>query len=149
MTGPLTWDFEHSLRAHASRERVWALWTDVSGWPSWNPGVARAELDGPLAEGATGNVRGAGGPASKLTVLAIEPDRRFVTETSERFMRLRFEHELADADGSQLLLTHRVRMTGLATPLMRRTVGPRLERSIPAALAALVELAATAPTDAA
>ena len=113
------------------------------------PGVARAKLDGPLAEGATGTVLGPGGPASKLTVLAIEPDRRFVTETSERFMRLRFEHELADADGGQLQLTHRVRMTGLATPLMRRTVGPWLERSIPAALAALVELAATAPTDAA
>jgi hypothetical protein len=32
-------------------------------------------------------------------------------------------------------------MTGLATPLMRRTVGPRLERSIPAAMATLVERA--------
>jgi uncharacterized protein YndB with AHSA1/START domain len=135
------WDFEHSLEAPASRERVWAVWTDVSGWPSWNPGVARAELDRPLAEGATGTVRAAGGPTSTLRVLEVEPDQRFVTEASERFMRLRFEHELADAEHGQLRVTQRVRMTGLATPLMRRTVGARLERSIPDALAALVERA--------
>jgi uncharacterized protein YndB with AHSA1/START domain len=135
------WEFEHSVEAPVSRERVWALWTDVPGWPDWNPGVARAELDGPVTEGATGTVRGAGGPASKLTVLEIEPGRRLVTEASERLMRLRFEYELADAEDGRLRITHRVRMTGLATPLMRRTVGPRLERSIPAAMAALVERA--------
>jgi uncharacterized protein YndB with AHSA1/START domain len=139
------WEFEESVQAPVSRERVWALWTDVSGWPDWNPGVVRAELDGPLAEGATGTVRGAGGPASRLTVLEVQPERRFVTEASERLMRLRFEYELADAADGQLRITQRVRMSGLATPLMRRTVGPRLERSIPAALAALVERARPAP----
>jgi uncharacterized protein YndB with AHSA1/START domain len=139
------WEFEHSVQAPASRERVWALWTDVSGWPRWNPGVGRAELDGPVTEGATGTVRAVGGPTSTLKVLAIEPERRFVTETSERLMRLRFDQELAEAGGGQLRITHRVRMTGLATPLMRHTVGPRLKRTIPAALAALVELAATVP----
>jgi uncharacterized protein YndB with AHSA1/START domain len=139
------WEFEHSVQARTSRERVWTLWTDVSGWPSWNPGVGHAQLDGPVTEGATGTVRAVGGPTSTLRVLAIEPERRFVTETSERFMRLRFEHELADVDGGELRITHRVRMTGPATPLMRRTVGPRLERSIPAALAALVELVMVAP----
>ena len=137
------WDFEHSVEAAVSRERVWALWTDVAGWPRWNPGVARAELDGPLAEGATGTVRGAGGPASSLKIAALEPERRLVTEASERFMRLRFEYELDDAGGGPLRITHRVRMSGLATPLMRRTVGPRLERSIPEALTNLVELART------
>jgi uncharacterized protein YndB with AHSA1/START domain len=139
------WEFEHSVRAPTSRERVWAIWTDIPRWPNWNPGVGHAQLDGPVAEGATGTVRGVGGPTSTLTVIKIEPERRFVTEASERFVRLRFEHELADAEGGQLLITQRVRMTGPATPLMRHTVGPRLERSIPAALAALVELATTAP----
>ena len=135
------WDFEHSVEAAVSRERVWALWTDIERWPSWNPGVIRAELDGPAAEGATGTVRASGGPASKLTVVTVEPERRFVTEASERLMRLRFDHELEDGSGGQLRIMHRVQMTGLATPLMRRTVGPRLERSIPVALANLVELA--------
>ena len=141
----MSWEFEHSMEAPVSRERVWALWTDIEGWPSWNPGVVRAQLDGPATEGATGTVRAAGGPASKLTVVEVEPERRFVTEASERLMRLRFEHELEDSGGDQLRITHRVEMSGLATPLMRRTVGPRLERSIPVALANLVELAKAQP----
>jgi uncharacterized protein YndB with AHSA1/START domain len=135
------WDFEHSVEASVARERVWALWTDIEGWPSWNPAVVRAELDGPFGEGATGSVRAAGGPASELTVVAVEPERLFVTEASERLMRLRFEHELDDGADGQVRLTQRVQMTGLATPLMRRTIGPRLERSIPVALANLVERA--------
>jgi hypothetical protein len=96
-----------------------------------------------MIEGATGTVHAAGGPTSTLKVLAIEPERRFVTEASERFVRLRFEHELADVANGQLRITQRVRMTGPATPLLRRTVGARLEGSIPAALEALVALATT------
>jgi len=141
------WLFEHSVEAPVSRERVWALWTDVESWPSWNPGVVRAELDGPLAEGTTGSVRASGGPASKLRVLGVDPERRFVTEASERLIRLRFDHELDDSQDGQLRITQRVQMTGLATPLMRRTIGPRLERSIPVALANLVELAKGRPAD--
>jgi hypothetical protein len=74
------------------------------------------------------------------------PETRFVTEASQRLVRLRFEHELVDVDGEQVLITHRVWMTGPATPLLRHTVGGRLKRSIPVAVAALVELATTVPT---
>jgi uncharacterized protein YndB with AHSA1/START domain len=140
------WEFEHSVEAPVARERVWALWTDVSSWPSWNPGVGYAELDGPLIEGATGTVHAAGGPTSTLTVLAIEPGRRFVTEASERLVRLRFEHEFTDMEDGQLRITHRVRMTGPATPVLRHTIGTRLEQSIPAALEALVARVTT-PAD--
>ncbi len=113
------------------------------GLAELEPGVGRAELDGPVTEGATGTVRAVGGPTSTLKVVAIEPGRHLVTEASERLMRLRFEVWLADAAGGQMRITHRVRMTGPATPLMRHTVGARLKRSIPAALAALVQHATT------
>jgi hypothetical protein len=107
--------------------------------------VGRVELDGPVTEGAIGTIRALGGPTSTLKILTIERPQRFVTEASERLVRLRFEHELADVDDGQLLITHRVRMTGPATLLLRHTIGARLKRTIPAALAALVELATTVP----
>ena len=101
-----------------------------------------------MIEGATGTVHAVGGPTSTLKVLAyLEPERRFVTEASEWLVRLRFEHELNDVEGGQLRITQRVRMAGPATPLLRHTVGARLERSIPAALEALVGLVRT-PADA-
>jgi hypothetical protein len=138
------WEFEHSVEAPVSRVPIWGAWTDVSDWPTWNPGVGYAELDGPVTEGATGTVHAAGGPKSTLKVLEIDPERLFVTEASERFARLRFERELADADDGQLRIIHRVRMTGPATPVLRRTVGARLQRTIPAAIEALVALATPA-----
>lgn len=139
------WEFEHSVRARTSRERVWALWTDVAGWPSWNPGVGRVELDVPVAEGATGTIRAVGGPTSTFRVITVQPEERLVTEASERLFLLRFEHELTDQQDGQLLLTQRVRMTGAATPLLRYTIGARLKRSIPAALHRVVELATPVP----
>ena len=78
------WEFEHSVQAPVSRERVWALWTDISGWPDWNPGIARAELDGPLAEGATGSVRGAGGPASSELVMTNASPSRATNRSGSR-----------------------------------------------------------------
>jgi hypothetical protein len=100
-----------------------------------------------MIEGATGTVHAAGGPSSTLRVVAIEPERHFVTEASERFVRLRFEHELSEVAQGQLRISHRVRMTGLGTPLLRHTIGARLKRSIPAALDALVARATTPADD--
>jgi uncharacterized protein YndB with AHSA1/START domain len=33
-------------------ETIWAIQTDVAGWPSWQPEVDGAEVDGPLAVGS-------------------------------------------------------------------------------------------------
>ncbi|RBL84675.1 hypothetical protein DDE05_22315 [Streptomyces cavourensis] len=35
----------------APADAVWALHTDIDGWPAWNTGIDRARLDGPLEEG--------------------------------------------------------------------------------------------------
>lgn len=133
--------FEHSEVARADPERVWALLCDVAGWPQWNPGVLQAELEGPMQEGAEGWTRAAGGPRSRLRIVTIEPGRRLVTDTELRLARLRFEHEILPEDAG-VRIVHRVRMEGLAAPLYRRTVGGRLQRSIPAAVAGLAERAA-------
>jgi uncharacterized protein YndB with AHSA1/START domain len=135
----MVWEFEHSVQVRTSSDRIWAAWVDVTDWPSWNPGVGRVQLNGPVREGATGTIRALGGPASTFKVLAVEPDHRLVTEASQRLVRLRFHHELRDLGNGQLLVTHGVRMTGPATVLLRYTIGPRLKRTIPAALAALAE----------
>jgi uncharacterized protein YndB with AHSA1/START domain len=141
----MTWEFERSVQARASREQVWSILTNVADWPRWNPGVGRVQLEEPVTVGAMGTIRAPGGPPSSLKILTIEPGRRLVTETSERLFRLRFDQELADGDNGELLISYRVRMTGPATLLVRHTVGARLKRSIPAALAALVDLTTTVP----
>ncbi|WP_432039530.1 SRPBCC family protein [Streptomyces cucumeris] len=36
---------------------VWELHTDIAAWPTWNTDIDEAELDGPLAPGASFNWR--------------------------------------------------------------------------------------------
>jgi uncharacterized protein YndB with AHSA1/START domain len=45
----------------ASPERVWMVLTDIQQWPTWNPNISRAKLDGPLSVAAKFNwkVKGA------------------------------------------------------------------------------------------
>lgn len=38
--------FEHTITTTASAEAIWALWTDVAGWPRWDTPVEWARLDG-------------------------------------------------------------------------------------------------------
>src|SRR6516165_11574153 len=108
----MTWEFERSVQARASREQVWSILTNVADWPRWNPGVGRVQLEEPVTVGAMGTIRAPGGPPSTLKILTIEPGRRLVTETSEPLFRLRFDQELADGDDGELLISYRVRMTG-------------------------------------
>ena len=137
------WEFDSSLVTPANRERVWELWTDISAWPEFNPGIRQASLEGPFGPGAVGSSRASGGPPSKLRVVTVEPGHMFVTETPLPLATLRFEHRIEPADDGRLMVTMGVRMTGPATPFFRRVIGPRLEASVPEALRNLSELATT------
>jgi uncharacterized protein YndB with AHSA1/START domain len=138
------WEFETRLTTEAGPDRLWAIWTDVEGWPRWHPGIAQASLESPFAEGARGSSRAPGGPRSELQIGLVEPGRRFVSETALPFTRLRFEHQIEPAQGGGATITHRVEMSGPGTPLLRRILGPRFERRMPEALRGLAELAARA-----
>jgi uncharacterized protein YndB with AHSA1/START domain len=42
-----------STTVNAPLATVWAVHTDIDSWAGWNPDIERAELDGPLAPGAS------------------------------------------------------------------------------------------------
>ena len=135
------WEFGTKITTEAHPERVWATWTDIDGWPRWHPGIAQASLTGPFGEGATGSSRAPGGPRSALRIGTVEPGRRFVSETILPFTRLRFEQQVEPAEGGGTTITYGVEMSGPATPLMKRIIGPRLEQRMPEALRGLAEAA--------
>jgi uncharacterized protein YndB with AHSA1/START domain len=136
------WQFETNITTEADPEQVWAIWTDVGGWPRWHPGIAQASLETPFAEGATGSSRAPGGPRSKLRIGPVEPGRRFVSETILPLTRLRFEHRIEPGKDGGTTITYGVEMSGPATPLIKRVIGSRFEQRMPEALRGLAELAA-------
>ncbi len=59
----------------ASDRDVWAVLADVGGWPSWNPGVRDAVIDGALEVGA--HLRFATGPGTmSCLLLDVDAPRR-------------------------------------------------------------------------
>ena len=136
-----TWEYEATTTTAADPQRVWELWTDIPGWSRWHPGIAAASLDGPFATGATGQSRAPGGPPSPLRIAEIDAPRAFVSETTLRMARLRFDHEIEPDGAGGTRLTHRVHMTGPATPVFKRVLGPRFAKRLPAALEGLAALA--------
>jgi len=73
---------ERSLEAHASSDRVWQIWSDVSTWPRWNPDVLSISIDGPFASGTTGRMTTRAGGTHAITLQTVQPGRSFRLETS-------------------------------------------------------------------
>lgn len=110
-------------------ERVWAVLTAVEEWPSWNPDVRSASLDGPFAEGAT--FRWKAGPATITSQIEHVERPRLVAWTG-RTLGIRAIHvwRLEEQDGRT-----RVRSEESYDGLVARLFRGRLQTTLDSALA--------------
>jgi hypothetical protein len=78
VTVPVVKFYESSARIEAPPEKVWAILTDASGYPEWNPAVDRVE--GEIAPGRKIKlfVPISPGRAFPLTVAEFDPPHRMV-----------------------------------------------------------------------
>jgi len=92
---------EVTTPVQASAERVWAVLSDVEGWPSWTASVQQVVLDGPLAVGAVAKVRQPKLPPTAWTVTEVVPGRSFTWESKVPGSHAIGEHEItATGDGA-------------------------------------------------
>lgn len=132
------WSVEHSVDTPAAPAAVWALYTDVSSWPSWNSAVAEVNLLGPFAAGATGTLTPPGAGPLPLRIVEAEPDRGYVSETAiADTVTLRTTCRLAPAPAGGTHITHRVELVGPAAPHFAQSFGPVLAAGVPGAVEAL------------
>lgn len=61
----------------ASPEKVWLVWSDPNHWSRWNSGIASAELDGPIANGAKGKMTTNRGTTHEVTFSNVVEGRGF------------------------------------------------------------------------
>ena len=64
------YEFSVEAQISAEAEEVWAVVTDVAGWPAWDPHEKAARLDGPFEPGTIGWSKPHGGPATEWTIVA-------------------------------------------------------------------------------
>lgn len=137
------WAVEHSVDTTASPSTVWWLYRDVGGWPSWNGGVERLELDGEFEAGTTGKLTPPGGEPMAFSILAATENAGYVSETTiAETVALRATNTIARLPGGGSRITHRVELVGPAAEYFGQSFGPTLKAAVPKGAEALAARAA-------
>jgi hypothetical protein len=135
--------FEHSQTVHttAAPSAVWALWSDTSTWPGWDPSVLAVALDGPFEEGVTGTMTLAGPFEVPVVLAVVEPGRRYLDQLTMGDLVIRIDHVVTarPEGGSEVTVS-----TTIAGPGADE-IGPMVTAEAPLALAALTRAAEAAP----
>jgi Polyketide cyclase / dehydrase and lipid transport len=138
--------YEASALTPAGAEAVWAAWTDVARWSTYDH-IESARIDGEFRAGAVIMTKARGFPGSSLTVTRVERPTLWADESRLPGMRMIFDHEIEAAPGGTRL-TERVRISGplghLFGPLVRRRLEALLATSV-ATVAHDAEAAAAPP----
>ncbi|MEL6607253.1 MAG: hypothetical protein AAFP88_03320, partial [Bacteroidota bacterium] len=73
--------FWHTVSTTASPESIWAIWTDVSNWHTWDTGLKKAYMEEAFGLEATGVLTSLEGRDTKFTVVAYEEGRSCIQAT--------------------------------------------------------------------
>jgi Polyketide cyclase / dehydrase and lipid transport len=133
--------FEASTQINAPSATIFALYSNLSGWSTWDPDVKTASLAGAFVSGAKGVIVPHGGPKSEIIFTEVVKDKKFIAQCKLPLCIMRFEHELNELKGAGTQATHRVIFQGLLAPLFGRLIGSGMRKTLPNALAGLKKAA--------
>ena len=121
----------------AARSTVWALWTDVNNWSSWNAGVSEAKITGPFVTGTVFSMTPTGQDAMSTRLTHVEEGVVFTDETVLGDICVTVEHRIEPLDGNTLRIVYSASVTGPGA----EHVGAAVTEDFDDVLAALVKLA--------
>jgi hypothetical protein len=134
------WTKEYGIETTAAAEAIWALWTDIPGWPEWNADLARAELSGPFAADSTITMFPHDQEPIQLRIAeAVEPER-FVDEAGFGGVVVRTTHRIESAV-DRIRAVYAVEISGPEADTLGPQIGPEITADFPQLLAALVQRA--------
>ncbi len=133
--------FEHSrtVTTSAAPEQVWALWSDTTTWPTWDPSVEAVRLPGAFEQGATGTMVLGGGIEVPVTLEVVEPGRRYLDQLTMGELVIRIDHVVRACEGGA-----EVRVSTTIEGPGADDIGPMVTAEAPAAMASLVAMAEAA-----
>jgi Polyketide cyclase / dehydrase and lipid transport len=142
------WTCEFSFETAASADAIFAVYRDVAGWPRWDAGLDRMELDGPFAAGTTATMFVAGQDPLPMRLIWVEDGRGFEDETQvpDAGVVVRVRHSLEPrADGGGTRIVHSMTIDGPNADHVGPSLGPAITADFPQTMAAIARLAEVAP----
>ena len=125
------------IEVAADPEVVWEVLTAIEDWPSWNPDVASASLEGELAEGSRFSWKS--GRATITSTLQQVERPRLIAWTG-RTLGLRAIHVYRlEAHGGHTLVSSEESWEGPVARVFRRRMQKTLESALEAGLIHLKE----------
>ena len=113
------YEFGAEAEINANVESVWAVVTDVAGWPAWDPHEKAARLDGPFAPGTAGWSKPHGGPATDWTITEVVPRTCWGSECSLPGGKITGLNTFEPLPNGKLRCFKRVQVFGPLVPLFR------------------------------
>ena len=119
-------------------DSVWATWTDLASFPSWDPREELLRLDAPFGVGATGFSKQRGGrPGSTFQVLVVEPETRWVNQVPLPGGSLTMDHVLNDVGSGKIHLLKRYIVEGPMALVFRLIFARGIRAEAPETFSAL------------
>lgn len=116
------WSKSYSKRVSGlSAEKVWAIWTDVNQWHTWQPDIEQATIDGDFKVGNTFMLKPKSGPRVKIEIIHAEPLKQFTDLTRFPGAKMYGAHEFI-SHGNELEIKTTMSIEGPLSFLWRKLV---------------------------
>ena len=119
-------------------EAFFARWADMATWPEWNADTEWVRLDGPFAEGSTGQLKPKGGPKVRFVIERLVPGREFVDVSLLFGARLVFDHQVTSLPGGGCEIDVTVTLSGPLSRVWNLLLGNGFRKSAQPDLESLV-----------
>lgn len=131
------WQCEYSIETKASPEKIWAIFSDVPGWPRWIAGLDRVEIKGPFEAGSTFVMtpKGQGQVTSRLT--EVKKNEVFVDESRLGETVVRVAHRIQAVAPGRTRVSYCPEVSGPSD----EGIGKAISADFPDVLKALAALA--------
>lgn len=133
------WACSHTLTTTAPPAAVWTQYAR-GAWQQWDPGIEATRLDGPFVPGTIGYVKPKGGKEFRFRIIEATAPTLFTERTRMTGATFDLRHDIQEwGNGSKV--THTALLTGPLAHFYGATLGRRLKREMPDAMARMVALA--------
>ena len=137
------WTTDFTRTTDLAPETLWQVLRDVDGWVAWNDGIETIALEGPLAVGATFEMKPPGEDPMRSTVAELEENRLLTDVTDLGELVVRVAHRLDPLPAGGTAVTFGVQVTGPAADAVGEEVGTAISADFPDVIAGLIAAAQT------
>lgn len=134
-----SYSYIHTVETDVTPEAIWALYEDVTTWPSWDAQAEKITRDGSFQAGTTGTMKFVGQDPLAYRLAKVEPLREFVDETPAGPLLVRVSHLLEPVAAGRLRITYSAEIEGPEEAAQQ--IGPMITADFPETMASLVALA--------